>query len=85
MANYLLPGWWGTSSIYIIFSGGTELNEDSLYNMTLVLPSHYTEVNNTTELCEHHKDTCINKLTSVLDHPSLKECRDDGQNKGSQA
>ena len=33
MANYLLPGQWGTSLVYIIFSGVTELMEDGLYNV----------------------------------------------------
>ena len=31
-------------------------------------------INNTIELCRQQRDTCIKKLTSVLDGATLKEC-----------
>ena len=44
VASYLLPGWLGTSLVYIIFSGGTELIEVGLYNMTLVPRGWYRNI-----------------------------------------
>ena len=34
MAYYQLPGKSGTGPVYIKFSGGTELIQDELYNVT---------------------------------------------------